>query len=160
MQINGTDNAGYWATLDLAGLDVFTCAVSNVQVAVDTGVASTRPHGRLLLARTNVVTAANLLVGDVFSSGSSQTSQIRLGQNNQVNVDAVRVGLRKMRGTMNFNDGLNGNRQQYFAMRPERGGWLRGKLGISTALVVPAARPSASWILREGRLMRWWSASR
>lgn len=106
MQINGTDNAGYWATLDLAGLDVFSCTVSNVQVAVDTGVASTRPHGRLLLARTNVVTAANLLVGDVFSSGSSQTSQIRLGQNNQVNVDAVRVGLRKMRGTMNFNDGL------------------------------------------------------
>jgi hypothetical protein len=106
MQINGTDNAGYWATLDLAGLDALTCTVSNVQVAVDTGAASTRPHGTLLLAKTNVVTAANLLVADVFSSGSSQTSRIRLGQTNRLNVDMVRVGLRKMRGTMNFNDGL------------------------------------------------------
>src|SRR6185503_6029737 len=96
------------ATLDLSGLNTFTCVVSNVLVAHDFGQPVMRPNGTLILAANNSITARLISLSDAFMNAGSggAGSRIFLGQANTLNVDRIRVALHKCVGTISFIQGL------------------------------------------------------
>jgi hypothetical protein len=107
--MQGSVTAGsHWATLDLSGLNTFTCVVSNVLVAHDFGQPVMRPNGTLILAANNSLTARLISLSDAFMNAGSggAGSRIFLGQANTLNVDRIRVALHKCVGTISFIQGL------------------------------------------------------
>jgi hypothetical protein len=109
--MQGSETSGaHWATLDLSGLNSFTCNLLNILVAHDFGVPVMRPNGTLILAVSNSITAKMISVADAYQNAGSGGAGSRLyfGQANQVNVDRIRVALHKCVGTVSFAEGLSG----------------------------------------------------
>ena len=93
------------ATLDLTGLNFFTCVVSNVLVGHDFGVPITRPTGTLILALSNSITSRLISVADAYQNAGA-ISYLHLGQGNTLNVDRIRLALHKCVATVDFATGL------------------------------------------------------
>src|SRR4051812_39819110 len=86
--MQGSETSGdHWATLDLSGLNLLTCVVSNILVAHDFGDPVMRPNGTLILAVSNSITANMISLSDAFMNAGSggAGSRIFLGQGNTVN---------------------------------------------------------------------------
>jgi hypothetical protein len=104
MQASATSGA-HRATLDLTGLDAFTCVVSNILVGHDFGVPITRATGTLILATSNSITTKLISVSDAYQNAGA-ISYIHLGQVNTLNVDRIRIASHKCVGTVDFAAGL------------------------------------------------------
>jgi fibronectin-binding autotransporter adhesin len=110
----GTAGAANRGTLDLSGLDTFTATISKLLVGVGTGgSAQNRATGRLILARTNTITASgNSPAIDIGHSGSNNGngSTVVLGQTNAVFANSMVVGSAKETGnTLQFNSAFPGS---------------------------------------------------
>jgi hypothetical protein len=109
--MQGSETSGsHWATLDLSGLNSFTCVLSNLLVAHDFGQPVMRPNGTLILAVSNSITARLISVSDAYQNAGSggSGSRIFFGQANSVNANRIRIGLHKCVGTVSFTEGLVG----------------------------------------------------
>jgi fibronectin-binding autotransporter adhesin len=93
--------------LDLSGLDTFTAAVKQIQVALGGSFS-----GTLMLARTNNITTASgsagnsaaLVIGGATSSTAVGSGRVYLGQSNALFLDGITVGSSKSSGdSMSFN---------------------------------------------------------
>lgn len=104
MQASATSGA-HRATLDLSGLNSFTCVVSNILVGHDFGVPITRPTGTLILGVSNSITAKLISIADAYQNAGA-ISYIHLGQANTLNVDRIRIALHKCVATMDMTPGL------------------------------------------------------
>ena len=106
---NGS-SGGNRTTLDLSGLDTFTAAVGRVLLSGNSPAAQNRSTGRLILARTNTITASGsspaLIVGESTSNNGGGSSLL-LGQTNALYVNNIAVGRTKESGSaIRFNGGL------------------------------------------------------
>jgi hypothetical protein len=92
-------NGLHKSTLDLTGLNTFTCVVSNVMVGQNFTQPdhAWRPTGELFLAQTNSVTTKFIVVSDAYQN-FGQNSYIHLGLRNVINSDEIQLGMHKCRG--------------------------------------------------------------
>lgn len=107
--MQGSITAGaHWATLDLSTLSSFTCTVSNVLVAHDFGIPVMRPNGTLILGANNTITAKMISISDAYQNAGSggAGSLLKLGQDNVLNIDRIRIGSHKCVGTLSFREDL------------------------------------------------------
>jgi autotransporter-associated beta strand protein len=91
-------------TLDLSGLGTFNANVSRVLVGASVAGGGNRSSGRLLLARTNVITAASgtapaIDIGE-SAANNGNGSSVFLGQTNALFANTMTVGRYKERGTL------------------------------------------------------------
>jgi len=95
------------ATLNLSDLNTLTCVVSNVLVGHNFTQPdhAWRPTGELLLARTNSITARNVIVADAYQN-AGPTCYIHLGAINTFNVDEIRIGMHKTLGVIDIAPGV------------------------------------------------------
>jgi hypothetical protein len=95
------------ATLDLSGLDAFTCVVSNVLVGHNFTQPdfAWRPTGELFLANSNSITAGFISLSDAYENAGADC-YIHLGAVNILNTDEIRIGMHKCVGIMNVTPGL------------------------------------------------------
>ncbi len=91
------------ATLDLSGLASFTANINELRMGIGTAYTD---GNILILAQNNVITANKIRMGYYGSIDQF----IRLGQNNQINVDALYLSgpdqYQEAKGTITFNTGL------------------------------------------------------
>jgi autotransporter-associated beta strand protein len=109
-------------TLDMSGLDTFSATVARVMIGQG---SINRATGRLILAKTNTITASSTTVPavDVGDSGSNNGggSSLVLGQTNAIFADSIGINRNKESGSsISFNTNFSGN-VAYF----------RGKDGVS-----------------------------
>jgi hypothetical protein len=105
-QISATAGA-HRATLDLTGLNSFTCVVSNVLVGHNFTQPdhAWRPTGELFLAKTNSITTGLIILSDAYQNAGG-TCYIHLGSVNTLNADEVRIGMHKCVGFLDITPGL------------------------------------------------------
>ncbi len=105
-QISATAGA-HRATLDLTGLNSFTCVVSNVLVGHNFTQPdhAWRPTGELFLAKTNSITTGVISVSDAYQNAGGNC-YIHLGSANTLNTDKVRIGMHKCVGFIDITTGL------------------------------------------------------
>jgi hypothetical protein len=98
------------ATLNLTGLNSFTCTVSNVLVGHNFTIVdhAWRPTGSLLLGANNVITTKMISLSDAYQNAGNGSinvltdgSGITLGGANTVNADLIRIGMHKCIGFIN-----------------------------------------------------------
>lgn len=96
------------STLDLSGLDTFSGNLGRLLVGAGDSGLFKRAQGTLVLAATNSISLAGadvqLMVGDNpgNNNANSSVSLLYLGAQNSINVNSIRVGGAKQRGTMSF----------------------------------------------------------
>lgn len=97
-QISAT-SGGHRATLDLTNLNSFTCIVSNFMVGQNFTIPdhAWRPTGELFLAQTNTITTKLICVSDAYQNAGGNC-YIHLGAVNQINADAIEIGMHKTVG--------------------------------------------------------------
>jgi hypothetical protein len=105
-QISQTSGA-HIATLDLTGLNSFTCTVSNVLVGDNFTQPdfAWRPTGALFLAKTNSITTKLIVVSDAYEN-SGGSCYIHLGSSNFLNSDEIRIGMHKCVGIIDIAAGV------------------------------------------------------
>jgi autotransporter-associated beta strand protein len=106
-------NVVHYAILDMSGLSTFTANLARIAVGYGQPGGTVRAMGRLLLARTNILTLTGtnfadnvqLIVGDNSGNndGNSTFAFLHLGQTNRINVDRVLIGGQKTPGQVLFN---------------------------------------------------------
>lgn len=100
--------AAHLSTLDLSGLDTFSGNFGPLLVGAGNSGLFKRAQGTLMLAATNTISLTGadvqLMVGDNpgNNNGNSSVSLLYLGAQNSINVNSIRVGGAKQRGTMSF----------------------------------------------------------
>ena len=105
-QISATAGA-HRATLDLTGLNSFTCVVSKVLVGHNFTQPdhAWRPTGELFLAKTNSITTGIISVSDAYQNAGGNC-YIHLGSANTLNTDEIRIGMHKCVGFIDITPGL------------------------------------------------------
>ncbi len=95
------------ATLDLMGLNSFTCVVSNVLVGHNFTQPdfAWRPTGELFLAKTNSITTGFISVSDAYQNAGGNC-YIHLGSANTLNTDKIRIGMHKCVGIIDITPGV------------------------------------------------------
>jgi autotransporter-associated beta strand protein len=106
-------NVVHYAILDMSGLSMFTANLARIAVGYGQPGGTVRAMGRMLLARTNILTLSGtnfadnvqLIVGDNSGNndGNSTFAFLHLGQTNRINVDRVLIGGQKTPGQVLFN---------------------------------------------------------
>jgi autotransporter-associated beta strand protein len=104
--------------LDMSGLDSFSATVSRVLIGVGTGGGQNRASGRLILARTNIisVSSATSPAFDIGESGSNNGggSTVVLGQTNAIFANTLTVNRAKENGSSLVFNTLFPNSVAYF----------------------------------------------
>jgi autotransporter-associated beta strand protein len=96
-------------TMDMSGLDTFNATVARLTVGLAGSGTINRATGRLLLARTNVITTSGAapqtdISDSVGSSNNGSGSTLSLGQTNTLFTDSITIGRgRESASTFNFN---------------------------------------------------------
>jgi hypothetical protein len=105
-QISQTSGA-HRATLDMTGLNLFTCNVSNVLVGDNFTQPdfAWRPTGELFLGKTNLITTKLIVVSDAYENAGG-TSYIHVGSSNVFNSDEIRIGMHKCVGVIDIAPGV------------------------------------------------------
>jgi hypothetical protein len=90
---------GHRSTLDMTNLSSFTCVVSNVMVGQNFTQPdhAWRPTGELFLAQTNTIKTKLICVSDAYQNAGGNC-YIHLGAVNQINADAIEIGMHKCVG--------------------------------------------------------------
>jgi autotransporter-associated beta strand protein len=132
-RVSTANSGGHKATLDMSGLNKFTFGGGRFQVTAN-GISAAlagaqyvgvdRPWGSVLLAKTNVITAARpradafpfsvapfAICDNRYANGTANPTLLELGQENTINAEAIivagaRAGNAVATATMKFRSGL------------------------------------------------------
>ncbi|MCI0746319.1 MAG: hypothetical protein L0Y58_13030 [Verrucomicrobia subdivision 3 bacterium] len=103
----GAVSGAHRATLNLSELNTFVCVVSNVLVGHNFTQPdhAWRPTGEFYLARSNSITARNVIVADVYQNAGA-ACYIHLGAINTINANEIRIGMHKTVGFIDIAPGV------------------------------------------------------